>query len=63
MVMSLRSESISSGSSQILFAGRDEVITLSHSAASKEVFAVGAVQAARFMQGKGPGLYDMADMI
>ena len=51
------------GEHEILFAGRDEVITLSHSAASKEVFAVGAVQAARFMQGKGPGLYDMADMI
>ena len=34
------------GDHDIIFAGRDEVITLSHHAASKEVFAVGAVNAA-----------------
>lgn len=51
------------GEHEIIFAGRDEVITLSHSAASKEVFAVGAVNAAAFIVGKPAGLYSMADMI
>lgn len=51
------------GEHTILFAGRDENITLSHSARSKEVFAVGAVNAAVFMDGKAPGLYDMAELI
>ena len=30
---------------------------------SKELFAAGAVNAARFMDGKGPGLYDMSHLI
>ncbi len=51
------------GEHEIIFAGRDEVITLSHSAYSKEVFAVGAVNAAVFMADKKPGMYSMADMI
>ena len=51
------------GEHEVIFAGRDEVITLSHSAASKEVFGVGAVNAAVFTVGKAPGLYDMSDMI
>lgn len=51
------------GDHEIIFAGRDEVITLSHSAASKEVFAVGAVNAAVFVAKKSAGLYAMGDMI
>jgi 4-hydroxy-tetrahydrodipicolinate reductase len=51
------------GEHDIIFAGRDEVITLSHHAASKEVFAVGAVNAAVFLNGKGPGLYNMKNLI
>lgn len=51
------------GEHDIIFAGRDEVITLSHSAASKEVFAVGAVNAAVFLAAQGAGLYDMSDVI
>ena len=51
------------GEHEIIFAGRDEVITLSHQAASKEVFAVGAVNAAIFLKGKEPGLYNMKDLI
>lgn len=51
------------GDHDIIFAGRDEVITISHSAASKEVFAVGAVNAALFMCGKGSGLYSMKDLV
>ena len=44
------------GEHEIIFAGRDEIITLSH-------FAVGAVNAAVFMCGKDAGLYDMSQMI
>lgn len=51
------------GEHEIIFAGRDEVVTLSHTAYSKEVFAVGAVNAAVFMSGKPAGLYSMSDMI
>lgn len=51
------------GEHEIIFAGRDEIITLSHSARSKEIFAVGAVNAAVFMAGKSSGMYSMKDMI
>lgn len=51
------------GEHEVLFAGRDECISLSHSATSKEVFAVGAVNAAAFMSGKPAGLYSMADLL
>ncbi len=51
------------GEHEIIFAGHDEVITLSHSAQSKEVFAAGAVNAAVFIKDKGAGLYDMADLL
>lgn len=51
------------GEHDIIFAGRDEIITLSHSARSKEIFAVGAVNAAVYMAGKPAGLYDMKELI
>lgn len=51
------------GEHEVIFAGRDEVITLSHSARSKEVFAVGSVNAAVFLKGKPAGLYDMSKLI
>lgn len=51
------------GEHEILFAGRDEIITLSHSARSKEVFAVGAVNAAVFLQKKSAGLYTMKELV
>ena len=51
------------GEHQVIFAGQSEVITLSHSAQSKELFAAGAVNAAVFMAGKASGLYDMSHMI
>ncbi len=51
------------GEHTILFAGRDELITLSHSARSKEVFAVGAVNAALFLSGKPNGIYNMSDLV
>ena len=51
------------GEHDVIFAGRDEVITISHSATSKEVFAVGAVNAALFLVNKEPKLYSMKDFV
>lgn len=51
------------GEHEVIFAGHDEVLTLSHKATSKEVFAVGALKAALFMNGKSAGLYDMNNVI
>lgn len=51
------------GEHEILFAGRDEVLTISHVATSREIFATGAVNAAAFLHGRAPGLYGMADLI
>ena len=51
------------GEHSIIFAGADEVIEIKHSATSKDVFAQGAIRAARFMYQKGAGLYDMTDVL
>lgn len=51
------------GEHEVLFAGKDEVLTLSHSAASREVFATGALRAARFLADKPAGLYSMDDLV
>ncbi|MCM1182663.1 MAG: 4-hydroxy-tetrahydrodipicolinate reductase [Roseburia sp.] len=51
------------GDHDVIFAGNDEVVTFSHRAYSKAVFAKGAVQAAKFLKGKGAGRYDMKDVI
>ncbi len=52
------------GGHTVIFAGRDEVIELSHHAASREVFASGAVRAAKFLaQVQAPGLYDMSHLL
>ena len=51
------------GEHDVIFAGHDEVITLSHSAQSKDIFAVGAINAARFLVGRAPGLYDMSNLM
>jgi 4-hydroxy-tetrahydrodipicolinate reductase len=51
------------GDHEVIFAGKDEVIEFTHSAYSKEVFAVGAVKAAKFVVGKAAGKYDMQDVM
>ena len=51
------------GEHEIIFAGRDEVISLKHEAHSKSVFAAGSVNAAVYLSGKPAGLYDMSDML
>ena len=51
------------GDHDVIFAGTDEVITFSHTAYSKAIFGKGALQAALFLAGKEPGMYDMQDVI
>ena len=51
------------GEHEVIFAGDDEIISLSHSALSREVFATGALCAAEFMKGKPIGLYGMDELI
>ena len=51
------------GEHEVMFAGKDEVISLTHIAYSKSIFANGAVRAAIFMQDKCAGLYEMSDLV
>lgn len=51
------------GEHSVIFAGFDEVITLSHSAGSRRLFAAGAVSAARFIVNQQPGNYGMDDLV
>lgn len=50
------------GEHEVLFAGKDEVLTISHSASSRELFATGALRAAEFIVGKSAGMYNMDNM-
>ena len=51
------------GDHDVIFAGTDEVVTLSHRAYSRDVFATGAIAAARYLKGKAQGLYDMSEVV
>lgn len=51
------------GDHDVVFAGNNEVIEIKHSAYSREIFADGAVKAAKFMYNKKPGLYNMNDLV
>ncbi len=51
------------GDHDVIFAGTDEVITFSHTAYSRAVFGKGAVQAAKYLAGKEPGMYDMSGVV
>ncbi len=51
------------GEHEVIFAGNNELLTISHSAASREIFACGALKAAEFIVGKNAGMYNMSDII
>ena len=51
------------GEHEILFAGHDEILSLTHTAMSKEIFATGAINAAIFLAKQQPGLYNMGDLV
>lgn len=61
-IHSLRGGSIV-GEHELIFAGCDEVISIKHQATSKEVFAVGAIRAAKYMCKKSAGLYSMSNLV
>jgi 4-hydroxy-tetrahydrodipicolinate reductase len=51
------------GDHDVIFAGKDEVVTFSHMAYSRAIFGKGALEAAKFLAGKAAGMYDMSDVI
>ena len=51
------------GDHDVIFAGKDEVVQITHRAYSRAIFAKGALSAAKFLKGKTSGLYNMSDVI
>jgi 4-hydroxy-tetrahydrodipicolinate reductase len=51
------------GEHTVIFSGRRERLELTHRAASREIFARGALRAAKWITGKPPGLYSMQDVL
>lgn len=51
------------GEHEVIFAGNQEIVSLSHTATSREIFANGALKAAAYMAGKPAGMYNMSDLI
>ena len=51
------------GEHTVFFIGLGERLELTHRAASREIFARGALRAARWLVSRGPGSYDMADVL
>lgn len=51
------------GEHEVIFAGKDEVVRIHHSAFSREVFAKGALSAAKYLAGKTAGFYNMENML
>ncbi len=51
------------GTHEVIFAGMDEVVELTHLAYSRSIFGKGAISAAKFLAGKSPKFYSMADVI
>ena len=51
------------GEHAVTFAAEDEILTFSHSARDRRLFARGAVEAAVWVVGREPGLYDMRDVL
>jgi 4-hydroxy-tetrahydrodipicolinate reductase len=51
------------GIHSVIFSTLGETVTLSHTAHSRDTFAIGALRAARWLVGKKPGLYSMADVL
>jgi len=51
------------GDHSVIFAGKDEIVELNHTALSKEIFAQGSLQAAKFIVNKKNGYYNMKDIV
>lgn len=50
------------GEHDVIFAGTDEIIEIKHTAMSREIFAAGALRAAKFILDKSPRIYNMTDL-
>ena len=51
------------GDHYVMFAGEGERLELVHKASSRRIYSKGALRAALWVAGKGPGVYDMADVL
>ncbi|MDU2693293.1 MAG: dihydrodipicolinate reductase C-terminal domain-containing protein, partial [Intestinibacter bartlettii] len=51
------------GEHSAIFAGNDEILEINHSARSKNVFAEGAIAAAKYLVNQESGFYNMDDML
>lgn len=51
------------GEHSVMFAGNDEIVTISHSARSRAIFATGAVNAAVYLSDKENGMFNMSDLV
>ncbi|WP_085833375.1 4-hydroxy-tetrahydrodipicolinate reductase [Clostridium merdae] len=51
------------GEHEVVFAGPDEILSITHSAQSKEIFSTGSINAALFLIGKSAGMYNMSDLL
>ena len=51
------------GTHEVMFGTNTQTITVTHQAHDRALFADGAIAAARFIAGRGPGLYNMDDLL
>ena len=51
------------GDHTVLFMGTGERIEITHKSSSRVTYAQGSLRAARFLMGRGPGLFDMAQVL
>ena len=51
------------GEHTVMFLGQGERIEITHRATNRDLFARGALRAARFLSGKPAGRYSMADVM
>ena len=51
------------GEHTVIFAGENETVEITHRANSRDIFAKGALMAAKYITGKSPGLYSMENVI
>ncbi|MGL5346012.1 MAG: 4-hydroxy-tetrahydrodipicolinate reductase [Peptostreptococcaceae bacterium] len=51
------------GEHNVIYAGHDEVVELKHTAQSKDIFAKGAITAAKYLVNQEPGYYNMDNML
>ena len=51
------------GEHTVIYAGTDEIFEIKHTAASKKIFAAGALRAAQYTQNRAAGFHTMEDVL